>query len=304
MTVALWVRLDTVANSARLFDLGSNTQTYAFLAARTGLGRPRFAMKLGGMQTEDFVDSDRPLAIGTWTHVAVTAADRLRMYVDGELVGDNPSPVMSPLLLGRTQYNCLGRSQSPTPLARRHARRLPPVRRGARRRGRGRAARGDCCRPRVRVRPGGSTPGHQLRGEGDLLVHVGGVLDLVQQQLGRGPAELHPGLAHGGQRHGGGAGVLDVVVADDREVLGHRDPAGHAPLEQAEGEQVVGAEGAVGRRERGRPASRWAAWRPRPCSVRRCPPGPGGSRRAPRPPAPPGRPRSGCAPGRSSSVRR
>ena len=113
MTVALWVRLDTVANSARLFDLGSNTQTYAFLAARTGLGRPRFAMKLGGMQTEDFVDSDRPLAIGTWTHVAVTAADRLRMYVDGELVGENPSPVMSPLLLGRTQTNYLGRSQSP-----------------------------------------------------------------------------------------------------------------------------------------------------------------------------------------------
>ena len=40
----------------------------------------------------------------------------------------------------------------------------------------------------------------------------------------------------------GGAGELDVVVADDRHVVGHRTPSAAAALQQAEREQVVGAE--------------------------------------------------------------
>jgi DUF1680 family protein len=112
LTLSMWVRLESVTNSARVFDLGSNAQTYLFLAARTGRGTPRFAMKLGGMQGEDFVDSDRPLPIGAWTHVAVTVSDRARLYLDGVQVGANDNLVMSPLLLGRTQRNYLGRSQN------------------------------------------------------------------------------------------------------------------------------------------------------------------------------------------------
>jgi hypothetical protein len=112
LTLSMWVRLESVTNSARVFDLGSNAQTYMFLAARTGRGTPRFAMKLGGMQGEDFVDSDRPLPIGAWTHVAVTVSDRARLYLDGVQVGANDNLVMSPLLLGRTQRNYLGRSQN------------------------------------------------------------------------------------------------------------------------------------------------------------------------------------------------
>lgn len=112
LTVSMWVRLESVTNSARVFDLGSNTQTYMFLAARTGLGTPRFAMKLGGMQGEDFVDSDRSLPIGAWTHVAVTVSDRARMFLDGVQVGAKDGLVMSPLLLGSTQRNYLGRSQN------------------------------------------------------------------------------------------------------------------------------------------------------------------------------------------------
>lgn len=113
LTVAVWVKLDAIANSARVFDLGSNAQTYLFLTPRTGLGRARFAMKLGGMEGEDVVDADRALPTGVWTHVAVTLGGGVgRLYLDGVEAGRNEALMMTPLLLGRTQRNYLGRSQN------------------------------------------------------------------------------------------------------------------------------------------------------------------------------------------------
>jgi DUF1680 family protein len=113
LTVAVWVRLDAVANSARVFDLGSNAQTYLFLTPRTGLGRARFAMKLGGMEGEDVIDADRALPTGEWTHVAVALGGGVgRLYLDGVEAGRNDALMMTPLLLGRTQRNYLGRSQN------------------------------------------------------------------------------------------------------------------------------------------------------------------------------------------------
>jgi hypothetical protein len=70
-------------------------------------------MKLGGMETEDFADAAIALPTGQWTHVAVTVGEQLRLYFDGQLTGVNPAPLMSPLLLGATQLNYLGRSQNP-----------------------------------------------------------------------------------------------------------------------------------------------------------------------------------------------
>ena len=75
------------------------------------------------------------------------------------------------------------------------------------------------------------------------------------------PSKL-AGLAHRAERHRGGAGELDVVVADDRQLAGHVDAHRRHLLEQPEGEEVVGAE----RRRRatgaGSPASRSPARRP------------------------------------------
>ena len=114
LTVAMWVRVDTVVNSARVFDLGFNAQSYLFLTPRTGLGVARCAMKLGGMQAEDYADAAVALPEGTWTHTAVTiGAAGMRLYFDGALTGSNPAPLMTPLLLGATQNNYLGRSQNP-----------------------------------------------------------------------------------------------------------------------------------------------------------------------------------------------
>ncbi|MFG1643217.1 beta-L-arabinofuranosidase domain-containing protein [Amycolatopsis sp. NPDC049252] len=113
LTVSMWVRADTIVTSARVFDLGFNAQSYLFLTPRTGLGVARCAMKLGGMETEDFVDAAVALPAGEWTHVAVTAGAGMRLYFGGEPTGANPAPLMGPLLLGATQLNYLGRSQNP-----------------------------------------------------------------------------------------------------------------------------------------------------------------------------------------------
>lgn len=113
LTVSMWVKVNTYSNSARVFDLGSNPQTYMFLMARSGSNRARFAMKLGGMQGEDVVDAPGPLPLGRWAHVAVTLEDNTAvLYVDGAEAGRNEGLRMSPLLLGRTQLNYLGRSQN------------------------------------------------------------------------------------------------------------------------------------------------------------------------------------------------
>ncbi|MFJ8826029.1 beta-L-arabinofuranosidase domain-containing protein [Streptomyces sp. NPDC102467] len=115
LTVSAWVRVDTQTNSARVFDLGYHKSTYLFLAARTGTGRPRAALKIAGMEGEDFVDADAPLPTGSWAHVALTVGGGGGvLYVDGAEAGRNDAFVSSPLLLGATTRNYLGRSQNPS----------------------------------------------------------------------------------------------------------------------------------------------------------------------------------------------
>ncbi|MGX1668818.1 beta-L-arabinofuranosidase domain-containing protein [Streptomyces sp. NPDC055400] len=123
LTVSAWFRLDSLANSARIFDLGFHKSTYFYLAPRTGSGRARAALKIAGMDGEDVIDAPGPLPEGRWTHVAVTlqgGADGRTgggtgvLYVDGAEAGRNDALVMSPLLLGATSRNYLGRSQNST----------------------------------------------------------------------------------------------------------------------------------------------------------------------------------------------
>ncbi|WP_305787614.1 glycoside hydrolase family 127 protein [Symbioplanes lichenis] len=113
LTISVAVRLNSIANSARVFDLGFNTQSYMFLTPRTGNGTARFALKLGGMDGEDYVDAAVALPVGTWTTVKIVVGKTLQFYVDDVLSGENKSPRMGALLLGATHFNYLGRSQNP-----------------------------------------------------------------------------------------------------------------------------------------------------------------------------------------------
>ncbi|MFF9489612.1 beta-L-arabinofuranosidase domain-containing protein [Streptomyces sp. NPDC014676] len=115
LTVAVRVRVDVLAPSARVFDLGYHKDTYLFLAATTGAGRARAALKISGMEREDVVDATGPLPAGRWVHVALTLGGGTGvLYVDGAEAGRNPAMVAGPLLLGRTSRNFLGRSQNST----------------------------------------------------------------------------------------------------------------------------------------------------------------------------------------------
>ncbi|GAA4798938.1 glycoside hydrolase family 127 protein [Streptomyces ziwulingensis] len=115
LTVSVWVRVDTLAASARVFDLGYHKDTYLFLAATTGAKRARAALKIAGMETEDHIDAAGPLEAGRWTHVALTLGGGTGvLYLDGAESGRNPAMVSGPLLLGATSRNYLGRSQNAT----------------------------------------------------------------------------------------------------------------------------------------------------------------------------------------------
>ncbi len=97
---------------------------------------------------------------------------------------------------------------------------------------------------------------HEVRLEHDLAVPVGAVAErLLDQQLGRGPAQLVTGLADRGERHRGRGREVHIVVTHDRHAVGHPDPAGGHLLQHTQREQVVRAEHGRGPCRAGRPAS-------------------------------------------------
>ncbi|MEU0598159.1 beta-L-arabinofuranosidase domain-containing protein [Streptomyces sp. NPDC006393] len=115
LTVGVRVRIDGLAASARVFDLGYHKETYLFLAATTGAGHARAALRIAGMEAEDVVDAASPLPVGRWIHVALTLGGGTGvLYVDGVEAGRNTAMVSGPLLLGATTRNYLGRSQNTT----------------------------------------------------------------------------------------------------------------------------------------------------------------------------------------------
>ncbi|MEW2399436.1 beta-L-arabinofuranosidase domain-containing protein [Streptomyces sp. NPDC046862] len=115
LTIGVRVRVDTLTASARVLDFGFHKESYLFLAATTGAGRARAALKIAGMEREDVIDANAPLPVGRWTHVAITLGGGTGvLYLDGVEAGRNPAMVASPLLLGVTTRAYLGRSQNST----------------------------------------------------------------------------------------------------------------------------------------------------------------------------------------------
>ncbi len=112
-TVAAWVRLNSVANWARIFDFGNNTTVNMFLTPQNSVnGRLRFAITTNGASAEQRIDGTFGLSTGVWYHVAVTLdGNRGVLYVNGVPVGTNTSMTLRPSSLGVTTNNYIGRSQ-------------------------------------------------------------------------------------------------------------------------------------------------------------------------------------------------
>ena len=106
---------------ARIFDFGSGPEIYMFLTAKgqlnTGEEPIIFGLGQGGWQDEDRVTTAETYPEGLptgWHHVAITVDSEnlvAKLYVDGEVAGENATMRYGPQNLGTTTQNWLGRSQ-------------------------------------------------------------------------------------------------------------------------------------------------------------------------------------------------
>jgi autotransporter-associated beta strand protein len=111
-TISTWVNLSAQATWARIFDLGTGTTNYMFLASRTSASNlPRFAIRTAAVN-EQVINSSVALPAGSWAHVAVTLSGSTgTLYLNGVAVGTNSAMSLTPASLGVTTQNYLGRSQ-------------------------------------------------------------------------------------------------------------------------------------------------------------------------------------------------
>jgi autotransporter-associated beta strand protein len=111
-TISAWVKPDALSTWARIFDFGSGTSTYMYLAPKGSTGFPRFAIKGGGL-AEQGINATAAIPTGIWTHIAVTQSGPVAiLYVNGVEVGRNSAMTLNPTIMGSTTQNYIGKSQA------------------------------------------------------------------------------------------------------------------------------------------------------------------------------------------------
>ena len=109
-SISTWVKLSAAPQWARVFDFGTGTTAYMFLTPNSGSGT-RFSITMGGSAQEQQLNAPA-LATGSWQHVAVTHSGNTgTLYVNGAQVAQIATMTLSPMSLGSTTQNWLGRSQ-------------------------------------------------------------------------------------------------------------------------------------------------------------------------------------------------
>ena len=111
-TISSWVYLNAATNWARVYDFGSGTNNYMFLAPKNGAnGKIRFAIRTAAV-SEQIIDGAAALTTLGWQHVAVVLNGATgTLYVNGVQVGQNTAMTLTPSSLGATGNNYLGKSQ-------------------------------------------------------------------------------------------------------------------------------------------------------------------------------------------------
>ncbi len=118
LTVASWLRVHALTSWSRLFDFGTTTSTFIYLAPTDGAGM-HFAMVApgGGTHVFDLVAPAPFPGDDAWHHVAVTvAADgTVTLYVDGAPVKAGTSAVVKPSDFNAVNDLSFGKSRFPDP---------------------------------------------------------------------------------------------------------------------------------------------------------------------------------------------
>jgi hypothetical protein len=110
-SVCTWVKLSAAPQWARIFDFGTGMTTYMFLTANSNAGTSRFGITTAGNGQEQQLNAPT-LTTGSWQHVAVTRTGNTgTLYVNGVQVAQNTTMTLSPMSLGTTTQNWIGRSQ-------------------------------------------------------------------------------------------------------------------------------------------------------------------------------------------------
>jgi alpha-L-arabinofuranosidase len=110
-SVAAWVKPASISQWMRVFDFGTGTTDYMFLAVSAGQA-PRFSISVTSYYNEQQINAPDPLPVGEWSHLAVTLAGTTgTLYVNGVAVATNTAMTLNPSGLPATTQNYIGRSQ-------------------------------------------------------------------------------------------------------------------------------------------------------------------------------------------------
>ena len=113
MTVAFWVRVRTDRTFARVFDFGTDTQSYMYFTPHeTPSGNPRFGITTSSNTGEQNLVHTAAMKVATWYHVAITLGPNGGvLYVNGTQSAASTTMTLRPISIGTTPNDWLGHSQ-------------------------------------------------------------------------------------------------------------------------------------------------------------------------------------------------